>query len=191
MCAICNFKIEFGVGHPLALSVAAATRVGIESGLLDEDKAGGVLTTARQRLAAIETLQMFQDRLETSVTIDELLDLPDFYVLLIESETWGFFHPTSEGFDPDIVPDIPDTSTEDVERRSVVVVTANVTLLALLAGSVDMQEALLDQLVVVDAPGSHSGKLCAAFGRALGVPALRHAGTEVREGLRDELTGNR
>ncbi|CAM2172232.1 hypothetical protein PSAC2689_10737 [Paraburkholderia sacchari] len=40
MCAICNFKIEFGVGHPLALSIATATRNAIESGLLNENKAG-------------------------------------------------------------------------------------------------------------------------------------------------------
>ncbi|CAM2172228.1 hypothetical protein PSAC2689_10736 [Paraburkholderia sacchari] len=128
-----------------------------------------MLATARQRLEAIDTLKLFQDRLEMSVAIGELLELPDFYVLLIESETWGFFHATPKGFDPDIVPDIPDVSAEDVEKRSVVLVTADVTLRALLAGSIGMQQALEGNLIVVDAPAVHSAKLCAVVGQALAV----------------------
>jgi hypothetical protein len=170
MCAICNFKIEFGSGHPLALCVATATRSAIDAGLLAEDKAEGVLATARQRMAAIETLKVFQDKLETSVAIEELLDLPDFYVLLIEGETWGFFHATPTGFDPDIVPEIPDTTAEDVEKRSVVLVMANVTLKSLLAGSLGLQRALDDQLVLIDAPARHSEKLRAVLGKSLDVP---------------------
>ncbi|PVX70950.1 hypothetical protein [Paraburkholderia unamae] len=169
MCAICNFKIEFGIGHPMALCVATATRGAIDSGLLTEDKTEGVLATARQRLAAIETLKVFQDRLETSVAIDELLALPDFYVLLIEGETWGFFHATAEGFDPDIVPEMPDLATEDVEKRSVVLVVANVTLQALLAGRVDLQSALDDNLLLIDAPAQHSEKLRGVIGKSLAV----------------------
>ncbi|MEM5314848.1 hypothetical protein [Paraburkholderia sp. JHI869] len=167
MCAICNFKIEFGIGHPLALCVATATRSAIDSGLLIEDKTEGVLATARQRLAAIETLKVFQDRLETTVAIEELLELPDFYVLLIEGETWGFFHATPEGFDPDIVPDMPDITTEDVEKRSIVLVMANVTLKALLAGSPGLRQAIDDNLVVIDAPAHYSEKLRAALGKSL------------------------
>lgn len=178
MCSICNFKIEFGVGHPLALSVAMATRSAIESGLLEEDKAEGVLSTARQRLVAIDTLKVFQDRLESAVPIDALLELPDFFVLLIESQTWGFFHATPQGFDPDIVPDIPDVTAEDVEKRSVVLVMAEVTLRGLLAGSVSLRQALDDQLVVVDAPALLVGRLCAAVGQALGAQPVPLAGAE-------------
>lgn len=169
MCSICNFKIEFGIGHPLALCVATATRSAIDSGLLVEDKAEGVLATARQRLAAIETLKEFQDKLETTVAIEEWLELPDFYVLLIEGETWGFFHATPQGFDPDIVPDMPDTTSEDVEKRSIVLVMADVTLKALLAGGLGLQQALEDKLVLIDAPPQHTEKLRAALGKSLDV----------------------
>jgi hypothetical protein len=50
MCAICEFKIEFSIGHPLALSVAVATRKAIEAGLVDEiETDDGALSAARKR----------------------------------------------------------------------------------------------------------------------------------------------
>ncbi|PVX86258.1 hypothetical protein [Paraburkholderia unamae] len=169
MCAICNFRIEFGVGHPQALSVATATRSAIESGLLAEDKAGDVLATARQRLAAIETLKLFQNTLESTIPNDALLALPDFYVLLIESETWEFFHATPDGFDPDAVPDIPDIGTQDMNNRSNVLVTADLTLRAMLAGRIDMDQALDRRIALIDAPAAQSEKLRMAIREALAI----------------------
>lgn len=173
MCAICNFKIEFGVGHPLSLSIAMATRNAIESGLLEELKVegdGGVLGTARRRLAAIDLLSEFQEKVESAVPASELMALPDFYVLLIESQTWGFFHATPDGFDPDIVPEIPDTTIEDAEKRSNVMLMAETTMQAILSGACDWQRALNDELIVIDAPAGRRELLLSAIAHSLAQP---------------------
>jgi hypothetical protein len=160
MCAICNFKIEFGVGHPQALSVAVATRQAIERGELAQTNTDGALAAARLKIEAIATLGEFQARLEEALTGQELLALPDFYTLLIEADTWGFFHATPDGFDPDIVPELPDVVSDDVTKRSTVLVTSDVALRALLDGSIEFRQAIDDKLLVLDAsPGHREGLL--------------------------------
>ncbi|CAG4889989.1 hypothetical protein [Paraburkholderia saeva] len=158
MCAICNFKIEFGVGHPLALSVAVETRKAIESGLVEPvESAEGALSAARMRMSAVETLNLLQARIEGAHGEDALLALPDFYVLLIENDTWGFFHATTNGFDPDVVPEMPDLVTTDEARRSNIIVTSEAGLRAWLDGKFDTEAALRDSLFMIDA-----SRTCAA-----------------------------
>ncbi|MCP3711127.1 hypothetical protein M3I54_29830 [Paraburkholderia sp. CNPSo 3274] len=153
MCAICNFKLEFGIGHPFALSVAVASRHAIEAGLIEPiDTAEGALSAARKRMSAVDALNLPQARIESGHAVDDLLALPDFYVLLIENDTWGFFHATTEGFDPDIVPEMPDVTTTDEARRSNVVITSEAALRAWLSGRFDMSRAFDASLILIDAP---------------------------------------
>ena len=160
MCAICEFKIEFSIGHPLALSVAVATRKAIEAGLVDEiETDDGALSAARKRMSAVDALNLLQVRIESGTAADDLLALPDFYVLLIENDTWGFFHATTEGFDPDIVPEMPDVTTTDEAKRSSVIITSETALRAWLAGRFDMSHAFDASLFVVDAPVASASSL--------------------------------
>src|SRR5215469_16070205 len=160
MCAICEFKIEFSIGHPLALSVAVATRKAIEAGLVDEiETDDGALAAARKRMSAVDALNLLQARIESGHAAEDLLALPDFYVLLIENDTWGFFHATTEGFDPDIVPEMPDVTTTDEAKRSSVIITSETALRAWLAGRFDMPLAFEASLFVVDAPEALAASL--------------------------------
>jgi hypothetical protein len=162
MCAICHFRLDFGVSHPLALSVAVATRQAIESGFVEPiDAAEGALSTARLRMSAVEALNLLQARIENAYTEAALLAIPDFYVLLIENDTWGFFHATTQGFDPDIVPAMPDVTATDEATRSNVIVASETGLRAWLDGRVDIDYALRESLVVVDAPQGHGIALTA------------------------------
>ncbi|SDR33956.1 hypothetical protein SAMN05443245_4814 [Paraburkholderia fungorum] len=153
MCAICNFKIDFGVGHPLALSVAVATRKAIESGMVEPiDATTGALSAARTRISSIEALNLLQARIEGAHREDALLTLPDFYVLLIENDTWGFFHATTSGFDPDIVPDMPDLTTDDETKRSNIIITSEAGTRAWMDGGFSIETALHNELFMFDAP---------------------------------------
>ncbi|RKP47112.1 hypothetical protein [Pararobbsia silviterrae] len=157
MCAICNFKIDFGVGHPASLSVAVATRGAMERGELAPQDMTGPLATARLKLASIDTLAAFQAIVEASLPVDAWMTMPDFYILLIEADTWGFFHPTANGFDPDVVPDPPVLTATDPQARSVVVVTSEVTLRAMVESAIDADAAFEKGLVAYDGPEAHRG----------------------------------
>lgn len=160
MCAVCEFKIDFGVSHPSALSVAVAARKAIESGLIAPIEASeGALSAARLRMASVETLNRLQARIEEAHSEDTLLTLPDFYVLLIENDTWGFFHATTEGFDPDIVPEIPDVAATDESKRSHILIMSEAALHGWLDGKFDTLAALRDSLFMVDAPEAATAAL--------------------------------
>jgi hypothetical protein len=64
----------------------------------------------------------------------------------------AFFHTTTEGFDPDIVPEMPDVTTTDETKRSNVIITSEAALRAWLSGRFDMSHAFDASLVLVDAP---------------------------------------
>lgn len=164
MCAICDFKIEFSVGHPHALAVAVATRKAIEAGLLKEPEIDGALAQARLRMTAVDTLNDLQGRIQDALSVDELLGLPDFYVLLIENDTWGFFHATENGFDPDIVPDVPDVLSDDIEARSSTIVTSQVTLRAWLDGDINTDQLNNEVLLYVDGAPARRDALIAMLG---------------------------
>lgn len=160
MCAVCEFKIEFGVGHPQALAVAVATRKAIEAGWLREmDLEEGAFAQARLRMTAVETLNGLQSRIQDALPVDELLSLPDFYVLLIENETWGFFHATEDGFDPDIVPGYPDVLSENREARSLVMVIAQVALQGWLDREIETRQLDAHSLLFIDGPSEQRDTL--------------------------------
>ncbi|REG50181.1 hypothetical protein B0G80_6603 [Paraburkholderia sp. BL6669N2] len=160
MCAICNFKIDFGVGHPLALTVAVATRKAIDAGIVEPiDTTGGALSAVRMRMSAVEALNLLQARIEAAHSEDALLALPDFHVLLIENDTWGFFHATTNGFDPDVVPEMPDVTTTDEAKRSNIVIMSEAGLRAWLEQRFDIELALRESLFMIDTPASSTGSL--------------------------------
>ncbi|MDE1184828.1 hypothetical protein [Paraburkholderia sp.] len=175
MCAICDFKIEFSVGHPQALTVAVATRKAIEADLLRQVEVEGALAQARLRITAVETLNGLQDRIQEALPVDQLLSLPDFYVLLIENDTWGFFHATPEGFDPDIVPDLPDILSDNIDERSLVIVTSQVALQAWLGGEINTRQLTTEALLFIDGPRELSDTLLSTLHAAAATPVKDEA----------------
>ncbi|NYH14427.1 hypothetical protein [Paraburkholderia bryophila] len=163
MCAICDFKIEFSIGHPHALTVAVATRKAIEAGLLQEPDSDGALAQARLKMVAVATLNSLQSRVQDVLSVDELLCLPDFYVLLIETDTWSFFHATPDGFDPDIVPDTPDVLSENINARSLTVVTSRVALQAWLDGETNITHLMTESMLLIDGPPDQRDSLLSMF----------------------------
>ena len=123
MCSICDLRIEFSVDHPLSLGIAVETRRAIDAGFLPEPRSSD--EDSRLRLTAIETLKTAQQRLEQTLRPETLLGLPDFFVLMIESRTWGFFRPTPTGFDPSCRPAPPNVSLDDAAARDAVLVQFN------------------------------------------------------------------
>lgn len=169
MCAICELKIEFNIGHPQALTVAVATREAMDSGALPETAVEGALSNMKLRMAAIEALKGLQARLEASVPVGRLMALPDFYVLLIEIGTWGFFHATEAGFDPDITPEPPNVTSEKQADRDVVLVSSEAAMQAILNGALSVDAAFADHLIVLDAGDAHTQLLRSALDAAFPV----------------------
>lgn len=149
MCAICGFRMEFGVSDPQALTVAVATRDAVAAGALPELIFDGALGNMKMRAAAIVTPRALQSRMETTLAPAKLAALPDFYVLLVESGTWGFFHATPDGFDP--VPDTPDVLSEDQAERDIVPIAAETTVRSILDGEFEFERTLREQFIVLDA----------------------------------------
>ncbi|WP_434109851.1 hypothetical protein [Paraburkholderia caffeinilytica] len=167
MCAICELKIEFNISHPLALSVAVATRTAIDAGTLPESLMDGALSNVKMRMAAIDALKGLTARLEASKSASELQALPDFYVLLIEIGTWGFFHATETGFDPDVTPQPPNVTSDDQAERDVVFVTSETALRAVLEGRMSIDAAFAGDLMMLDANADHTAQLRAVLNDAL------------------------
>jgi hypothetical protein len=168
MCAICEFKVEFNVSHPHALTVAVNTRAAIDAAQLSERTFDGALGQAKARAAAIDTLNELQTRIEQRLTKEDFAALPDFYVLLIESGTWGFFHATADGFDPEIVPDVPEVNSDDPAQRDIAVIASEAVICALLDGSMTFEQASTAGLIVVDALPAEKAGLLAAIAEATG-----------------------
>jgi hypothetical protein len=164
MCAICDLALTFSIEHPMALAVAVATRDAIETGRLsaldNSARSGGPLNVRRQ---AIGTLHGLQRRLETALPPERLAALPDFYIVLIENGTWGFFRATQTGFDTDIRPEAPEIDADDPRERDPVVVTSNVAARELVAGRLSFERASADELIVVDADEDRRNELITAW----------------------------
>jgi hypothetical protein len=169
MCAICDFKVEFDVDHPQTLTVAVATRSAIDDGILEPPSFEGPLGDMKQRLSAIAALKTLQARLEAALAPSDLAALADFYVLLIESRTWGFFHPTQEGFDPNCKTEPPRVTADDSGARDAVMVVADMTMQAVLDGKLSLSDALGRTMMIIDADAAEEECLRAALNKA--VPA--------------------
>ena len=151
MCTICNLRIEVQIEHPLTLSVAVATRQAIVAGILPAQPSVPDPLSMRLRLEAIAALRAVQGRFEQSLTRDALMALPDFFILMIESRTWGFFHPTSTGFDPDCRPDPPRVTAEDVVERDRVIIVSETAVRQFLSGKLPFEDAAGHNLIMIDA----------------------------------------
>ena len=167
MCSICDLRIEFSIDHPFGLSVAVETRRAIDAGRLPELGAeDDTLADMRLRLTAIGTLKAAQQRLEQSLSREALLALPDFFVLMVESRTWGFFHPTPSGFDPNCRPGPPNVLAEAAAERDAVLVGSELAVRQIVAGRLPFERGLEEKIVAIDADESRHRKLLAAWSQA-------------------------
>lgn len=167
MCSICDLRIEFSVDHPLGLSVAVETRRAIDAGLLPEPgTADDPFAVMRLRLNAIDTLKAAQRRLEQSLPPDALLALPDFFVLMVESRTWGFFHTTPNGFDPNCRPEPPNVLAEAAAERDAVLVSSELAMRQMVEGRLPFERGLEEKIIAIDADESRHCKLLAAWSKA-------------------------
>jgi hypothetical protein len=164
MCAICDLNIEFSIEHPMTFEVAVATRQAIDSGALPAPEAGGAVVDAlAERKKAIDALTGFQRRLEQALSREALLALPEFFVLVIESRTWGFYRPTPSGFDPRCRPSAPRVLAEDPAERDVVVVVSQLAAQQIIAGKMPFADAAARGLIAIDAGDARGDALLSAW----------------------------
>jgi hypothetical protein len=165
MCAICDLDIAFAVDHPMTLPVAVATRAAIEEGCLDPapDDPAGTLGTLRARTRAVEALRAVQDRLERTLAPERLVALPDFFVLMIETRTWGFFRPTPSGFDPNCRPVAPRVAENDPADRDAAIIVSETAARGICEGRLSFDAATSQGLIAVDADADRRNTLVAAW----------------------------
>lgn len=163
MCTICSLTIEFAVEHPQALAVAVATRQAIETGLLPEFDPNREMDMAQSRHHATVLLTTMQQRLESVLPASRLMQLPSFYVLMIESRTWGYFHPTSGGFDPRANPSPPRIVADENNVRDAIVVLSQAAAEEVTPGRLPFEHALGTGVAVIDAPDGQEALIRAAL----------------------------
>ena len=164
MCAICDLDIEFSVEHPMAFDVAVATRQAIDAGALPAPASDGdAIDALAGRMKAIDVLTGLQRRLEQVLSREALLALPDFFVLVIENRTWGFYRPTPTGFDPNCRASAPRIFVEEAAGRDVVVLVSQVAADLILAGRLPFEDAVAQGLIVVDADEARRAALLRAW----------------------------
>ena len=69
----------------------------IDTGLLPDADVTVEIDMARSRHDAVVQLTTMQQRWNRVLSTPRLLAIPNFYVLMIESRTWGYFSPTRGG----------------------------------------------------------------------------------------------
>ncbi|MGO7728063.1 hypothetical protein ACC713_00165 [Rhizobium johnstonii] len=161
MCTICSLTIEFAVEHRETLSVAVATRQAMEAGLLPENASD--MDMARSRHQATVLLTTMQQRLEQVLPSSRLMALPTFFVLMIESRTWGYFQPTLAGFDPRATPSAPRLEPDENGTQDCVVVISQVAAGEVTGGRLPFARALDKGVAYVDAPLPRHAAVQAAF----------------------------
>jgi hypothetical protein len=164
MCTICDLRIEFSVDHPSSFSVAVETRRAIDAGVLPQFE--GSMEDGRSRQKAINTLKAAQQRLEWTLQSEDLLALPDFFVLLIESRTWAFFRSTLTGFDPNCRPAPPNVLADEAAVRDAVVVASELAMSEIVAGRLPFANALRERIVTLDADARRRDRLLDAWSAA-------------------------
>jgi hypothetical protein len=165
MCTICDLRIDFGVDHPMSLSVAVATRAAIDNGVIAER--AGAEPTPWNREAAVGVLRGFRQRLEMVLNRNSMLGLPAFFLLLVETRTWAFFRPTADGFDPDCQREPPRRyDYDDGAPRDAVLLGAESAMQQMLLGKLSFDRALAEGIVEVDAMPNESAALRRAWNSA-------------------------
>jgi hypothetical protein len=164
MCTICALTIEFAVDHPQTLAIAVSTREAIDNGLLPERAENLDMTQSRHE--AVTLLTTMQQRLEQVLPPARLLALADFYVLMIESRTWGYFHPTLGGFDTRATPSPPRVDPDENGDRDCMLVISQAAAQAIVTGEVSFVQALTTGMAVVDAPDHLRGIIRQALATA-------------------------
>jgi hypothetical protein len=164
MCTICALTIELAVEHPQALAVAVATRHAIDTGLLPECSED--LDMARSRHQATVLLTTIQQRLEQVLPTSRLLASPDFFVLMIESRTWGYFRPTLSGFDTRANPSAPRLDPDEDGMRNSVVVISQAAAEEVTQGRLPFAHASITGVAVVDASDAPTALIQWAFATA-------------------------
>jgi len=164
MCSICDLRIDFGVDHPMSLDVAVETRRAVDAGLLPQ--LADSMDDGRLRLKAIDTLKAAQQRLEQTLSAEELPSLPDFFVLVIESRTWAFFRSTPTGFDPNCQPAPPNVTSDDKAARDAVIVTSELAMNEIVAGRLPFETALRERIIALDADETRHSALLNAWNGA-------------------------
>ncbi|MBO9124090.1 MULTISPECIES: hypothetical protein [unclassified Rhizobium] len=163
MCTICSLTIEFAVEHPQSLAVAVATRQAIDIGLLPEPDPTMQIDMARSRHDAVVQLTSMQQRLEQVLSTSRLMELPNFYVLMIESRTWGYFQPTLGGFDVKANPLAPRLEPDENGISDNVVVMSQAGAAEITTGRLPFTSAMMKGLAIVDAPGAAESIIRSAF----------------------------
>lgn len=163
MCTICSLTIEFAVEHPQSLAVAVATRKAIEAGILAHANTGTEIDMARSRHDAVVLLTRMQQRLERVLPISRLMPLPDFYLLMVESRTWGYFHPTFSGFDVNASPSTPRLEADENGVRDSVIVMSQVAGAGIVEGRLPFDHALIEKVAIIDAQKPSDSVLRTAF----------------------------
>lgn len=157
MCTICDLRIEFSVDHPMSLSVAVATRKAVDAGLLSDHTVRGGGFQLRE--SAIAALRSVQERVEQALPKSEFLALPEFFMLEIESRTWGFFRATVNGFDPNCRPDPPRVTAKDATDRDPAIVVSERALRQVVSGKLPFSKAEEQGLIIIDADTSRRATL--------------------------------
>lgn len=158
MCNVCDLNIDFSIDHRMSLSVAVATRRAIDAGILSAQ--AGKLDL---RLEAADALEALRLRVEQSLTPEDCLALPAFFMLAVESRTWRFFHPTPDGIHLGSRPNPPVQAAEDPSDRDPVVVTSETATRQLLKGEISFGVAEEQGLIVIDADTARGQQLRSAF----------------------------
>jgi len=162
MCTICSLTIEFAVEHPTTLAVAVATRQAIDDGLLPEAPAEEK-DMAQSRHEAVLLLTTMQQRLEQVLSTSRLLALPNFFVLMIESRTWGYFHPTLSGFDVRANPSSPRIEPDETGERDAIVVISQAASDEIAKGRLPFAQGQESGVVFVDAPDASAASIRSAL----------------------------
>ena len=124
MCAICDLDIAFAVDHPMTLGGRGRDAAAIEEGRLDPAPRDpeGTLGAQRARTRAVEALRAVQERLERTIAPERLAALPEFFVLMIETATWGNSSARRPRASIQLPSDAPRLKDDDAAERDAVVV---------------------------------------------------------------------
>ena len=172
MCAICEFRIELAIAHPMTLPVAVATRRAIEAGSLPPFEDAAPARAIGRRGENPSVLRALRQRLEASSSPATLSALPDFFVHLIDRGAWTFFGATPSGFDPARRPPPPRFDADDPVDRDAIVVTSESAVRQMLCGVWRFGPARAAELIVIDADPRRDSALASVWAASFPIAAF-------------------